>query len=794
MTYPAKLRRFYGFIVFVLVLAGNSSMIAARGIQVKLIDGRVCAQGKIMYSKKEIETNIIINLGSNTPLTLIPNGAKGLGLRSPEEARAARLNIAFGRGSNAMFRNLSPVIAAKSLTRDLNRFTADNAPALEEIPVFAIIGLGAFGRGGVILELNKKVIRILTPKELDLAMKQPLKSDDEKLHKSVILPMVKNQWGYEIAGESAGDIPIRVMFSTAHHDTCIDTGGLKTAALFGGQDDYLNISGIKMSDYAAGRFVDLNTKFGMPVGAIIGTAALQYFNLTIDPSKNRLKIKQTRVMRSAKTISSERTFFKALADKDADGIEAYLEKNNKTRLSEEAAFALTRIRLQSKPYDQQATKRAVAMVDEYSVIHRRCRYLNSIVDFMASMTIDPVEKAEIMSYTLKLALACSSKDLEGTAAHQVHLRLGKTALAQKNIRLARVHLLSAAFGMPKHPETNYFLGLVYEKINNKLCAWSRYAQAILSGGDKDPIPADAYTRFHNMINDPEFRNNVSIIELEQMLEGRLPEGMEFHPDDRFTDKENKDKPHVKLVEHFTSTWDVDSTIAEVAFGGWSDFFQDSDVAIIVYGRTGQVIDPLATPIGDTRAKIYGVREGGTTVFDGVNKKSHSMIFDPGQALVAVEEVYSNLQELAFDVENKSSAWSINGQAKQEEKNVSGKVEITGPAMSDDVRLHVILCERSVLSFYLNYVMFHRYVARQGLSPADGFTVASAQERKRSFKVDTTELASQLSKALDQAENVKDRPPLPKTAYVDPKACVFVAFLQDAKTHKVLAAKMIPVLP
>jgi len=156
----------------------------------------------------------------------------------------------------------------------------------------------------------------------------------------------------------------------------------------------------------------------------------------------------------------------------------------------------------------------------------------------------------------------------------------------------------------------------------------------------------------------------------------------------------------------------------------------------------------------------------------------------------VPEVYAELREAAVLEEPEPSPWTIAGAAVRDGATVRANIEIAGPDDAGNVRLHLVLCERAVLAQCYNLILQHRYVARQGLSPAEGLPVATAEDRKRSIEVDTVALSEMLAVRL---ATPKTDPPLqPKPTYVDAGACIVVAILQDSETKKVVAARMLAV--
>jgi len=766
-----------------LLLACAGPARAEQSINVRVVGGRVIVERVTIRNKtQKIKTTAVLSL-TGPPIQLSGAAAQGLGFKSVEEVVKAKLDLSFLEGN---FSQLRASIITRAQDGALKRLTADNAPELKEVPATLIINISALAPTGLALDLVRKNVSLLSARELKLAMDAPLEAAHKHLSPSCILPMTKGMFeGVGLGGEVG-----RVRFSLEQADTLVTKTQVNLAELVGDTPGVLSVGAINIADLTAMRFANMGKTQG-----VLGTNALRHLRVTFDEAGARVRIDHTNNPRDPKIIVQERKFFLALAKDDADGIEAFLTDNPGTRLGEEAAFTLANLRLEAQPCLYEPCERAIKLIAKHAREERRCRYLNRVSDRISSDIYEIPRKNELVMLTLTLALAAAHKDLEGTAAHNVHLRLGKLALKGNDIPLARRHILSAAFGMPKHPETNYLLGTVYAKMDRPLRAWSRFAQCVVNVSIEKDIPAESYGAFDQLSNDPKFRAEFTALDAQQMLDGRVHAAFEFHPAERHADKATAQIPHVRLIEMFTKTTDLKTTIAELAFAGVADYFDGTDTAIIVYGlERGRGGDPLATDVSKARAKFYGARKGATIIYDGVRRFAKSRKPNPKTVLDDIKEqipqMYKELREAAVLEKPDPSPWTITGAAVRDGATVRANVEIAGPADAGNVRLHLVLCERAVLSQCYNLILVHRYVARQGLSPADGLPVATAKDRKRSVEVDTVALSEALATRLATPTTT---PPLqPKPTYVDAGACIVVAILQDSETKKVVAARMLAV--
>ncbi|GMV97627.1 MAG: hypothetical protein AMXMBFR83_19830 [Phycisphaerae bacterium] len=113
----------------------------------------------------------------------------------------------------------------------------------------------------------------------------------------------------------------------------------------------------------------------------------------------------------------------------------------------------------------------------------------------------------------------------------------------------------------------------------------------------------------------------------------------------------------------------------------------------------------------------------------------------------------------------------------------------------DLRLHVVLCERTVMVPGANKLVLHRCVARALLSPAGGHAISST-DRRRTFpiRVRADEIMKAIEKQLAALEEEQGMPFAARPTYVDLGACSVVVILQDAGSGQVLTAGTFDVKP
>jgi hypothetical protein len=156
----------------------------------------------------------------------------------------------------------------------------------------------------------------------------------------------------------------------------------------------------------------------------------------------------------------------------------------------------------------------------------------------------------------------------------------------------------------------------------------------------------------------------------------------------------------------------------------------------------------------------------------------------------MDKVYEVYRTAARIKDTAKRDWRVGGTASASDGVVRGEIELTGPESTSDLRLHILLCEKAVMAPGACAVILHRQVARSAMSPPEGFEVPVAAGR-RTFAVsaDTRQVTAALENTIKSMEQEKSIQFHVKPTYIDPAACRVVAFLEDSRTKKVLAAGM-----
>ncbi|MBP7934155.1 MAG: hypothetical protein KA354_05845 [Phycisphaerae bacterium] len=756
---------FHAFVAGVMaaIWAFEVPVQAAAEIRFKVVDGRPCAMGTIHGPSKGIPANVVIELGLKMPLVIHERSGKLLEIGGDSRGEVRFGDLALG--------NLKTHATGLKELEDLSR---DYAPELGEIPAIAYLGLPAFEQFGVQIEIGEGVLRLLPGEEAVLSEGE--RSGSDGVSKATVVPYEESGSGYWLKAVAADGFTLRTRFMTSGNDTIIDSTAADLAGSAGGAIDPLSLGGLNLARLVAFRPEDLSEAPEPRPDLVLGVNLLSSLRVTIDQTHRRMLFEQTREPRFP---IEERAYYQARTDGNAEAIESFVKGHATSRLAKEAAEKLLALRLEDTAGPREAITRAVRMRADLTPENRRAASLVTLAD--ALIAGKRTDKYELATEVLKIGQESASTDLNGVAAHQILARTGQIALQRNDLKEARRALLSAAFGLPRDPLVNLWLGELYERTGKAARAWSRFVQAAIS----DDAPADAFRGLDRLNRDADFRASFSMGDAEQLLEGRVPA---FHPADRFGEGgKGEDAKPVQLVELFTCVDHGSTAAPELAFGGLQQYFDGTDVSWVQYHLASPAAEPLVSRASVSRAGFYQTTTAPAAFFDGKGPKT-----DAGDEKNAAQ-VYAAYQGAALAGRVGVAAWKVDGRIAFTEGKFVGIIEVQGSEAGGSLRLHVILCERLVMLPAANGVVLHRSVARALLSPEGGFELP-AGSGGRSYEVMLTVAAvsEELDKRISAVEAEKEVRFLMRPFFVDPGACVVVAFLQDSRTREVLVARSLAV--
>jgi hypothetical protein len=805
------LARLAAIVLAVAWAGGGASAQAAQEIRFKVINGKLCAKCTLRCGTRAIPANVVLDLGMRAPLVVHEKTAKLLGLGGDATAQVQFENVTF-----------ADLRAASARLPQLDELTNLYSTELEEIPAVAMVGLPAFANYSPQLEIDQGVLRLMAPAEprqVKPAATQPAartKGAEGVEVKTATVPFEEKGYGCFLAGAAPDGFALRVLFSTSGYDTIIDSNTADLAGSPGGDLDQLHIGGLNIARYVALRPEDL-TETPLPhPDVILGTGLLSHFRVTIDLVNHLIEFEQTLAPQFPK---EERAYFVARSKGDADAIEAFVKANGLSRLALEAADKLLALRLDEYPPVRDAIARAIRYRAESAPQDRRAGTMVDLADTLIDGKRD--DRYDLAGEALKVGMEFAPVALNGRTVHDLRARMGLIALHRNDLKQARRDLLSAAFGIPKDAYVNLWLGELYEKSGQLTRAWSRYVQSALS----EKAPPEAMAGLDRLNRSATFRASFTMADAEQLLEGRVSE---FHPTVKYGEapasqassvpatraanagegneqgsrrgaeaqRDGGKSPamprgHVRLVELFACVDHPLTQGPELAFDGLREYFQGDadtaaatlpDIAFIEYHLAAPETDPLICDASKVRATFYDVKAAPAVYFDGGNANT-----DAGDER-AVGKLFDAYRIASLAEPKAAPAWRLRGHASLAGNEISGAVELSGPAGAEGLRLHVLLCDKTVMVPGANKLLLHRMVARASLSPAGGFAVSSsAGERRFDIHANTAKIGEGLEQAIAALEKEREVKFLMRPTYVDGGACTIVAILQENGSKQVMTA-------
>lgn len=741
------------------VLSMDRAVCAATGdIPVKLVGGALCARGTLAGPRASIPANVLIDLGSLTPLRVHERTADMLGL-SP--TAAAQLTI-----GELTLTELRAVRAEGKFLEDLTR---EHAPELGEIPAVAILGLTAFGGQDVQLEAGTEVLRLLATSGEGV----PESGSSETLS---LVPYVERVGRIWLTARGPGQTELSVLLATLMCDTLVDATRTKELGAVAGDLESVQLGTLNLAREVALRPEAPPEGTRVRADLTLGTCLLSNFRLTLVPGRRVAVFER---LRPARFPSEEQAYFRARAAGDAAGIQDFLAAHADSRLASEAAEQLLALRLADPNSTRTQILDAVQRRARGASEDRRAQIVMGLAD--AVVGTERTDRLELAADVLRVALEWAPRDFNARAGHDIQARLGWLALQRDDLQQARMHLLSAAFGLPRDATVNLWLGQLHERTGKLTRAWSRYLEAAIA---QEPRP-EAFAALDRMSRDPAFRATFSMADAADLLEGRVPE---FHPAGRFMRTAPPGQaPPVRLVETCISLNHPPTMAAELAFDGLREYFAGTDVVFVAYHVAVPEYDPLVSRVCVSRSLALDVESTPATFFDGRNP-----VTAEGDDRAA-PQVYAAYLSAVEDNRRAESPWRLAGTATFEQGEIRARIELDGPAATDDLRLHVLLCEKLVLAPGQNGIVLHRNVARHGFSQPDGDPVSAAPgQRGIDVRLVVKQFMDDLTQRLSQLEETGGESVAIRPTYVDPGACQVVAFVHDTGSNVILAAKAIDV--
>lgn len=792
---------------------------------IKLIGNHVVARCTLKSAAGQMPIHLLVDLSPETALVLHDKTAGALSLGPTEKTIAVTFA---GMATGADGPTLGSVSISAVAMPLADQLTAEYAPQLEEIPVGGMIGLGAFA--GQVLQIDLPGSSVRFGNSGDAAFSPGPGAIDRGY---VPVPQGVRLEGDPTATAADGSPALpEIGLSMRQYEALAEQAVVGRFGVGGPAAKAIPLGSVDVTRYTALRPLNGKLPTGQPE-LLLGTQFVSHLRVTIDQPASRILLEPVREPASP---AAEQAALLALRDNDLAALEAYLKDREPT--SRPVAASSPAARPQAPAVRPRAPRVAPSRVApsrvapsqastgpeapraagagdrgtqnaptwlwaEVSkrVLERRLADASSPIGAlddalrfyalgiresarsraMVGMADQLLAKKEprlngAVATCLALAERDAARDINASAVHEISGRRGLLALQAGDLKQARRHLLSAAFGLPEDPKVRVWLAQLYRQSNQPARAWSQYVEATLA---KQP-PMDAFFGLAELNRDPSFRATFGAADAELMLEGRVPSYS--HPKAREPDVQ----PAARLIEFFPDANNGKSVAAQLAFRALREHFAGTHAVFIAYH-----LDPqLSIPLTKQRAERYGAGPGALFA-DG------RLLGDKGGDADDAAGVFGEyLGKLVRPrgaaprppaVELAVSAAARQGAIAADVKLAPGPRAESIPEDAD-LRLRVFLVERCVFAVAANKVPLHYNVVRGEMTPAGGVPIPEGHSENR-LTTDLEELARALARAPESGPAIASRI---RAGHADVREMQVVAFVQDALTFRVYAAAVAPV--
>ena len=243
-----------------------------------------------------------------------------------------------------------------------------------------------------------------------------------------------------------------------------------------------------------------------------------------------------------------------------------------------------------------------------------------------------------------------------------------------------------------------------------------------------------------------------------------------------------------LLELFNATEDDGGVAAAIAFDGLLKTFKPTDVICVQYHFPFDNPEPLSTPEGEDRIKLYqggiqGLRRG----FCWAASRCSC-----GQTAAGAKATYNGLRKLLEDALEKPAGAKVAVSVTKDDKGFTAKASVKTDLEKpgEKIFLRLLLVEDRIRYVGGNGVRYHQNVVRAmpGGSKGTALTMKS-QEVTAAFSTD--DIRGKLIKYLDDFAKKGDFPPKPDRP-LDLKNLKVIALIQDDATGEVLTASQVEV--
>lgn len=673
-----------------VLLTALSATVPAQDAPVRFVDGRPMLRVTLRAGEASYPCHVLVDLTRREPLHLHDNAAQSLG--------ALQCEVSVD-GSDLVFQDM-PVDGSRDTW--LEGFTKDHAEELQEVPVAGFLGVGAFQGKTIVLDGPAAKLRVLAsgsdrPPEAAGRGSADLAADPGKRGVT---------WHVQFAAEGEAGTPDTrgvVALHTKEGASMITSGLARAVGAPAGRVAHARVGAADLASVTPFRPELVG---GQGLVAALGGRAIQRLRTTVSFGGGWVSFE---VPDDAVYPEDEAAYYAALyGDAAVRSLAAFLQQHPGSSFAAEAARTRLALLVETGA-DRAGVIEGASVAIEAAPAKARAREALAILENLPRSSDWSEARATIAEKGLSFAL----EDEDGNANHELHLELGRIARASDDLREARRHLLSAAFGMRGGGAANLELGRLYEQQGEAERAMSRYLIAMLDMKNTGEAGLEALQELYEAENGS--TDGLAAL-LADMAEGRVPA---LHPIPREPDEVQK-TGRVVLAELFTGAMCPPCAAADVAFDALGEFFGADEVVLLQWHLPIPAPEPLVSQVALDRAQQKGVRGTPTAVFGGT-----AAVSGGGKADQA-PNVFAKYRDSLAPLLATPQQIELVGDARLDGSSIA----LTAFARVGDpsgLRLHAVLTEDTLIFPGRNGILFHHHVARARITPADGVPIELAME-------------------------------------------------------------------
>jgi hypothetical protein len=242
-----------------------------------------------------------------------------------------------------------------------------------------------------------------------------------------------------------------------------------------------------------------------------------------------------------------------------------------------------------------------------------------------------------------------------------------------------------------------------------------------------------------------------------------------------------------LMELFTSSESENAVASSIAFDALLKSFKPSDLIVVQYHFPFENAEPLSTPEGEDRIRLY---QDGIQGIPGILLNGKPLQLR-GAGAAGAKATYNGLRKLIEEsLEKPASAKLALSVAKDDKGNFTAKANVTDlEKPGDKIFLRFLLVEERIRYVGGNGVRFHQNVVRAMPGGSKGVAL-TMKSQEVSAAIAPEEIRGKLNKYLDEFAKKADFPKPDRP--MDLKNLKVIAVVQDDATGEVLNCAQVEV--